>query len=90
MDELSNFESLSGLQVNRRKSAALMAGVSENVKNDILSTTGFVMGRLPLKYLGVPLISTRLTHSDCQPLIDKILLRIQAWTSRSLSYAGRL
>ena len=90
MDELSNFESLSGLQVNRRKSAALMAGVSENVKNDILNTTGFVMGRLPLKYLGVPLISTRLTHSDCQPLIDKILLRIQAWTSRSLSYAGRL
>ena len=90
MDELSNFESLSGLQVNRRKSAALMAGVSENVKNDILNTTGFAMGRLPLKYLGVPLISTRLTHSDCQPLIDKILLRIQAWTSRSLSYAGRL
>ena len=43
-----------------------------------------------MKYLGVPLISTRLPHSDCQPLLDKILARIQSWTSRSLSYAGRL
>ena len=26
----------------------------------------------PMKYLGVPLISTRLSHCDCQPLFDKI------------------
>ena len=43
-----------------------------------------------MKYLGVPFISTRLSHSDCQPLLDKIMTRIQSWTSRSLSYAGRL
>ena len=43
-----------------------------------------------MKYLGVPLISTRLSHCDCQPLLDKILARIHAWTSRSLSFAGRL
>ena len=43
-----------------------------------------------MKYLGVPLISTRLSNCDCQPLLDKIMTRIQSWTSRALSYAGRL
>ena len=43
-----------------------------------------------MKYHGVPLLSTRLSHCDCQPLLDKIMARIQAWTSRSLSFAGRL
>ena len=90
MDELNKFERFSGLQVNMQKSAIFLSGVSGEVKNDILNITGFSMGSLPMKYLGVPLISKRLFHCDCQPLIDKILTRIQAWTSRSLSFAGRL
>ena len=63
---------------------------SEEVRNDLLNATGFNLGSFPMKYLGVPLISTRLNQSDCQPLLDKIMTRIQSWTSRSLSYAGRL
>ena len=90
MDELNKFENFSGLQVNKQKSAIFLAGVNDDVKNDILNITGFCLGSLPMKYLGVPLISTRLSHCDCQPLLDKILARIQAWTSRSLSFAGRL
>ena len=43
-----------------------------------------------MKYLGVPLISTRLSHTNCQPLLDKIIARIQSWTSISLSFVGRL
>ena len=72
------------------KSVLFTAGVNENVKNDILNITGFCVGSIPMKYLGVPLISKRLSHFDCQPLLDKILSRIQAWTSISLSYEGRL
>ena len=90
MDELNRFEIFSGLQVNKQKSATFLAGVNDDVKNDLLNTTGFSLGSFPMKYLGVPLISTRLSHSDCQPLLDKIMARIQSWTSRSLSYAGRL
>ena len=90
MDDLNKFENFSGLQVNKQKSAIFLAGVNDDVKNDILNITGFCLGSLPMKYLGVPLISTRLYHCDCQPLLDKILVRIQAWTSRSLSFAGRL
>lgn len=29
-------------------------------------------------------------HSDCQPLIEKITARIQSWTAKFLSFAGRL
>ena len=67
-----------------------MAGVSVDIKTDLLNTTGFGLGTFPMKYLGVPLISTRLSQSDCQPLLEKILGRIHSWTSRALSYAGRL
>ncbi|KAJ0008203.1 hypothetical protein Pint_30736 [Pistacia integerrima] len=51
---------------------------------------GFQLGQLPVRYLGVPLISTRLRHSDCRPLLERILSRIRLWTSASLTYAGRL
>ncbi|KAG6750319.1 hypothetical protein POTOM_047423 [Populus tomentosa] len=47
-------------------------------------------GSLPVKYIGVPLISTRLTHMDCLSLVKRITSRIQLWTSASLTYAGRL
>ena len=83
IDELNRFESFSRLQLNKQKSAIFLAGVNDDVKNDLLINTGFSLGSFPMKYLGVPLISTRLTHSDCQPLLDKILARIQSWTSRS-------
>ena len=58
--------------------------------NDLLNATGYSLGRFPMRYLEVPLISTRLTHSDCMPLIQRITARVQSWTSNSLSYAGRL
>ena len=90
MDELKRFENFSRLQVNKQKSAIFLAVVNDDVKNDLLSITGFCSGSFPMKYFGVPLISARLSHGDYQPLLDKILARIQAWTSRSLSYAGRL
>ena len=76
--------------MNFQKSAMFLAGVNDDVKNDLLNITGFSLGRFPMKYLGVPLISTRLSHCECQPLLDKIMARIQSWTSRSLSYAGIL
>ena len=90
MDELNRFACFSGLQVNKQKSAIFLAGVSDDVKNNILNTTGFSLGKFPMRYLGVPLISTRLTHGDCMPLIQRITARIRLWTSKSLSYASRL
>lgn len=45
---------------------------------------------LPVRYLWVPFISTRLTYTDCIPSVERIIARIKLWTSSSLTYAGRL
>lgn len=48
------------------------------------------MGSLPVKYLGLPLISTRLKKEHCHDLINKIAARVLNWAAKTLSYAGRL
>ncbi|GJV38765.1 hypothetical protein Tco_1417205 [Tanacetum coccineum] len=50
----------------------------------------FEEGKLLVKYLGVPLVSSRLKIRDCLELVDKVSLRIQDWKNKSLSMAGRL
>jgi hypothetical protein len=47
-------------------------------------------GKLPVRYLGVPLISSRLSYADCRGLLERITRRIDSWLCRNLSYAGRL
>ena len=85
MDELAKFKAFSGMKVNKQKSAVFLAGIEDSVRATILGMTGFSLGSLRMKYLGVPLISSKLSHSDCQPLLDKIMARIQSWTCSSLS-----
>nr|GEW87841.1 hypothetical protein [Tanacetum cinerariifolium] len=47
-------------------------------------------GRFPVKYLGVPLVSSRLIYRDCNELIEKVQRRVNDWKNKSLSTAGRL
>jgi hypothetical protein len=47
-------------------------------------------GHLPVRYLGVPLISTRLSSADCGSLMNRITRRIDSWLSHNLSCARRL
>ena len=89
-DSLDTFSSLSGLTPNKSKCSIFIAGDSVQLKRDIASLLGFPLGSLPIKYLGVPLISSRLKAIDCRALVDRILGRIKVWTNHFLSYAGRL
>ncbi|KAL0290461.1 UNVERIFIED_CONTAM: hypothetical protein Sradi_7049300 [Sesamum radiatum] len=50
---------------------------------------GFQEGSLPIKYLGLPLTSSRLKVADCQPLIDRLNGRLAGWNHLNLSLAGR-
>ncbi|GAV80304.1 hypothetical protein CFOL_v3_23765 [Cephalotus follicularis] len=52
--------------------------------------TLFIQDALPVMYLGLPLITSRLTKQDCIPLMEKIFARVNNWMSKYLSYAGRL
>ncbi|GKG09035.1 hypothetical protein Tco_0334867, partial [Tanacetum coccineum] len=49
-----------------------------------------VLGKLSMKYLGVPLLAKCLRISNCKQLVDKVKDRIGDWKNRFLSYAGRL
>lgn len=84
------FSKASGLIANKEKSSIIFGGVREEQQQQILDGLGFVKGELPVRYLGVPLSTKRLSLIQCQPLIEKMLGRIQSWTTKFLSYAGRI
>ena len=44
----------------------------------------------PVRYLGLPLLSKRLSTTDCRPLIQAVMTRLQSWKAKLLSYVGRL
>lgn len=83
------FEKASGLKINLEKSTLYMAGVTQQHMEDI-SAFPFDSGQLPVRYLGLPLLTKRMTVGDYLPLIEKIRSRISSWTGRFLSFAGRL
>ena len=56
----------SGLCANTSKSAIYLAGVTEQQQRDILTHTSHPLGKLPFKYLGVPLNSISLSVADCE------------------------
>ena len=68
----------------------MIARMDAHYRNGILDIFGFPEGSLPVKYFGVPLITTRLTSNDCKILVERMVARVKCWTSKFLSYAGRL
>lgn len=81
------FEKASGLKINLEKSTLYMAGMNQN---EDITTFSFDRGQLPVRYLGLPLLTKRMTVSDFLLLIEKIRKRISSWTGRFLSFGGRL
>lgn len=67
-----------------------MGGVSDTIRDEIIAKLGMPLGQLLFRYWGVPLSSKKLTYNVCRPLLEKISGRIFHWTSRLLTYAGRL
>ena len=85
-----NFSIASGLSPNIGKSSIFIAGTNPLYKEAVLSLFGYTLGMLPVRYLGIPLLSTKLTAADCSELVDRITAKIRSWTTKFLSYAGRL
>ncbi|XP_058750188.1 uncharacterized protein LOC131623207 [Vicia villosa] len=84
------FSLSTGLTMNPQKCKMFCGGADAVSKEAIKRITGFEEGELPVKYLGVPLTSKRLSINHYLPLIDKIVARVRHWTSKLLSYAGRV
>lgn len=89
-EALDEFGGLSGLWPNSEKSSTFFCNVLPDSRMLINNIMKFNVGSLPVKYLAVPLVSTRLWHRDCQPLINQVKDKIQSWQNNWLSFAGRL
>lgn len=49
-----------------------MGGLVDNMKLQLLQTTGFVSRQFSMKYLGIPITSKRWSKVDSQMLVNKI------------------
>ncbi|WOH11913.1 hypothetical protein DCAR_0831409 [Daucus carota subsp. sativus] len=90
MSGVSNFSSVSGLLPNKSKSCCFFGNVPENVCSEIVNTLGFQRGSLPINYLGLPLVTSKLSKSNCLPLVNRFSKKIENWTTKSLNFGGRL
>ncbi|GJX87405.1 hypothetical protein Tco_0339419 [Tanacetum coccineum] len=90
MESLGEFQQTSGLVLSIPKSMDYFYNVRNHVKHSILNFMPFIEGELPVKYLGVPFISSRLLNKDCKILVARVKNRIGDWKNKSLSFAGRL
>lgn len=90
LSTVHRFENVSGLHMNSDKSLVFFSNVPENVVNATLTSSGYQRGSLPIKYLGLPLITSKLSFRDCSQLILRIRDKIDCWTNTCLNHAGRL
>lgn len=90
LDIFCNFARMYGLNISLEKSTLYLVGVTDQNRDKTMSRFPFAVGELPVKYLGLPLPTKRMTSGDYNPLIEKIRQKLSSWTARHLSYAGRL
>ncbi|KAL2248712.1 UNVERIFIED_CONTAM: hypothetical protein Sindi_2344900 [Sesamum indicum] len=76
---LDRFAEWSGLRLNVQKSHLIISRSPQGLREEMLGALGFQEGFLPMRYLGLPLLSSRLTVVDCSPLLFRIDKRIAGW-----------
>ena len=90
LNALRTFAEFSGLTMNPTKSFIFTSRTRSAEASQLAAYSGFQEGALPVTHLGIPLVTSRLRMRDCSKLVDIFTHRMQHWTSRFLSYAGRL
>ncbi|KAL2246969.1 UNVERIFIED_CONTAM: hypothetical protein Sindi_2549200 [Sesamum indicum] len=85
---LDRFAKWSGLRLNVQKSHLIISLSAQALREEMLALLGFQEGVLSMRYLGLPLISSRLTIVDCRPLLLKIDKRIAGWEDATRHRSG--
>ena len=83
-ETFQKFGELSGLFANPRKSSIFFAEVNNEDVSRLAASFVFFLGKLPVRYLGFPLLSGRFRLTDCAPLIQWITSQIRTWSARVL------
>nr|GEU69533.1 hypothetical protein [Tanacetum cinerariifolium] len=89
IDSLEEFKDALGLTPSLPKITAYFCNVLNYVKIEIINILLFEEAKLLVKYLGVPLVPSRLVYCDCAELIERIKRRVSDWKNKSLSFTGR-
>lgn len=90
LETISQFYSMTGLQLNPDKSSILFSGISPVQAHDLTTFSGMQPMSHDMNYLGLPLCSSRVRKVDCLPLYNKITAAMGCWANRFLTQAGRL
>lgn len=85
---METFSCTCGLKANKAKSEMYLSNVDNETQQQAPLVSGFKEGKMPFRYVGVPLNSKRLTVANCDGLVEKILKRLHGWSSKSLSYTA--
>lgn len=84
------FEWISGLKINHHKSEVVVFGVDIEEEQSIANILNCKVGRLPMKYLGVPFNDHHLGVPAFEPLPIKIGKKLQPWKGKHMSSGGRV
>ncbi|CAL2237693.1 unnamed protein product [Prunus armeniaca] len=88
---LDDFCQLSGQRVSFEKSMICVSpNTCSELANSIAAISGSHLTTSLGKYLGVPLIHTRVTKQTYQEVIAKVQKRLGSWKSHTLSMVGRI
>lgn len=77
------FSTTTNLEANQEDSNIFLDGVICMVQNKILYITGFQVGTLPIRYLGLPFFHKKWTKIDCHQLSNKIIDKLKAIFTRN-------
>nr|GEU63311.1 hypothetical protein [Tanacetum cinerariifolium] len=87
---LDEFSMCSGLYPSMEKSTSYFCNVPHDLMAQISLGMPFKEVSLPIRYLGVLMMTRKLCNIDCRVLIDNVKKRILDWKNKYLSYAGKL
>lgn len=76
LKKILDFANFSRLHISLQKSTIFMAGINATTHENIMDQFPFDCGSLHVRYLGLPLLTKRMSSRDCLPLIEKIKTRI--------------
>ncbi|XP_013639673.1 PREDICTED: uncharacterized protein LOC106344925 [Brassica oleracea var. oleracea] len=83
---LTTFKEWTGLDMNVAKSEIFFGGFSEIEASVIADISRFRIGSFPTRYLGLSLNPSRISYATLQPFLE----RINCWTVKTLSFAGKV
>ncbi|CAM8905911.1 unnamed protein product [Rhodiola kirilowii] len=86
---MEQFLGYSEMVINFQKSHLFTGGMNAAKVEWVEEAIGIRVSPLPVHYLGLPLTSRSLSKKDCDTLIEKITARLECWSNRFLSRAGR-